>query len=328
MRVGTICYATDQGLGVLAKSFYDNGVVTDALVLHHHSRPTHLEWYPDSSVITHKDLNVVGFSPKIIDFVKNVDVMLFFETPFDWNVIPYCQKRGVKTVLMPMYECMPRQLPFEPDYFVCPSLLDLDCFPNRSEFIPVPVSEPWNLRMKADTFVHNAGHLGLNGRNGTAELLLAIPMVKSRDVKFIIRSQDPISWTVRDPRVEIQLGTVKREQLYKRGDVFVFPEKFNGLSLPLQEAAASGMAVMCMDRYPVNTWLHRDILVPVKEYRRSCVSPRCLEFDEVVVDPAELAKSIDRWHDREITHLSIHGREWAEKNSWKVLKPSYMKALS
>ena len=27
MRVGTICYATDQGLGILAKSFYDNGII-------------------------------------------------------------------------------------------------------------------------------------------------------------------------------------------------------------------------------------------------------------------------------------------------------------
>ena len=328
MRVGTICYATDQGLGILAKSFYDNGVVTDVLMLHHNSRPTHLEWYPGSKVITSKDLNVAGFSQRIVEFLKNVDVMLFFETPFDWSLIPYCQKRNIKTVLMPMHECMPKTLPYEPDFFICPSALDFDAFPRNSVMLPVPVSEPWNLRMTADVFVHNAGHLGLNGRNGTAELLQAIPLVKSDDVKFIIRSQEPISWTIRDPRVEIRLGTVKKEDLYKRGDVFVFPEKFNGLSLPLQEATASGMAVMCLDRYPVNTWLHKDPLVPVKEYRKSRVSSRCLEFDEAVVDPAELAKNIDKWHGREITHLSLYGREWAERTSWKALKQKYLEALA
>ena len=43
MTIGTVCYATDQGLAHLAKDFRDAGVIQEALVFRHPSgrRPTH-----------------------------------------------------------------------------------------------------------------------------------------------------------------------------------------------------------------------------------------------------------------------------------------------
>ena len=153
--------------------------------------------------------------------------------------------------------------------------------------------------------------------------------------------------------------------------MFVFPEKFNGLSLPLQEARAAGMLVLATDRFPMNTWLPREMkagcvrcgsqslrlgdigegercfcnscnhmmkaehlgsktstLIPVESYNRTCVSPRCLEFDEAVLFPRKIAERIDSLYGKDISAYSESGREWAKTMSWEVLGPRYKEELS
>jgi len=328
MKVGTLAYTTNQGLGILVKDFYDNGMVTDVLIVKHGRRESHNEWYPNATVLN----SLRGSSREVAQaFVDEMDVMLFFETPFIWELIPFCREQGIKTFLMPMYECMPKELPYQPDRFICPSILDLDYFPERSTFIPVPVDVEWRQRTEAKVFVHNAGNLGLRGRNGTRELIEALDHIES-DAKVIIRSQvsilgdhsseitDKTSWRIGE--------TIPAEDLYKEGDVFIFPEKFNGLSLPLQEARAAGMLVMGVDRYPMNTWLPNDPLIPVHQYDRASLSGRMVEFDEAVIRPQNIAKKIDEWYGRDITDYSSAGKSWAEEMSWETLKPTYLKELS
>lgn len=328
MKIGSLVYATTQGLGILAKAFYDNHVLTDVMIVRHGSRPTHPEWFPHSTQITDLRRQVDDMK----SFCRQMDVMLFFETPFVWELIPFCRERGIKTVIIPMYECMPRQLPYQPDFFINPSLLDQQYFPDRSMFIPVPVRAEWRQRATATTFVHNAGHGGLKGRNGTSELIEAWHYIKS-PAKLILRAQTT-DYEIRSVtslaghELDYRHGTWGPEEIYREGDVFIFPEKFNGLSLPLQEAFASGMLVMCGNRFPMNCWLPRDPLITVKEYRRNCVSPRCLEFDEAVFDPQTIAATIDAWYGRDISLYSQAGALWAEDNSWVNLKPRYMEFLS
>ena len=329
MRVGTLCFAIERGLGYLAKSFYDYGVITDVMVLNHGRIPTQMDWYPDYLYITTKPF----LSDVAKEFIDKMDVMMFFETPFDWGIIDYCRQRGVKTVLMTMYECTQDPLPSRPDLFICPSPLDMEYFPDNSVLLPVPVEEPWELRTNAEVFVHNSGYIGLRGRSGTQELIDAIPYIRS-DLKLIIRSQDPVilqmsrGYMNDHYNVTVQSGTVPYDELRNGCDVCVAPEKFNGLSLPLQECAAAGLLVMTTNRFPANTWLPNEPLIPVKSYTRQRVAGRCLEFDEAVVDPREIARTMDEWYGRDITEYSLWGKQWAEDNSWGKLKPRYVEALS
>jgi hypothetical protein len=335
LRVGSLVFCTDQGLGHLAKSFYDAGVVTDPLLVRHGRRPEHPEWFPGATYAgTHR-----AVTPEMGDLVGRVDVMLFFETPFCWDLIPYCRGRGVATVLMPMHECMPDPLPETPDAFLCPSLLEAECYPPGagvlSEFVPVPTDFPrfpqWRRRDKAEVFVHNAGWGGLKGRNGTRTALEAWRYVRS-DARLILRCQDSM-WNnsggyklaaPADPRVQVFYGTLPRERLYSEGDVFLFPERFNGLSLPLQEAYAAGMLVMATDRHPVNSWLPHGPLVPAEGFVESRVSPRCRAFREAVVRPSAVARMVDEWYGREIGPSSEGGRAWAEEHSWAKLGGRYL----
>lgn len=333
LKVGSVVYATQQGLGILAKDFVDHGIVNHPAVVLHTSRPNlHREWYPEAPAIEMRRLNQHPEQGALLKYLSGCDVVLFFETPFDWGLIPHLRENGVKTILMPMYECTACPPPYQPDYVINPSMLDQQYWP-KGVFINVPVPDAvrarYHRREKARVFVHNAGHGGLLGRNGTLEVLQAIRHVKS-DAKFIIRSQDKRDWPPYPEllgRVTYIDHTVPDEELYAEGDVFLFPEKFNGLSLPLQEAYASGMLIMAADRFPMNTWLPHGPLVPVRDYKKTRLGGGCPEFEEAVINPADIARCIDAWYDQPLSDYSEGGYRWAESVSWDTLKPRYLSIL-
>lgn len=331
MRVGSLNYATTQGLGILARDFYDNGIINEFMIVEHSSRKTFREWYPDSEAVTTKHLN----TKKVHDFCKSVDVMFFFETPFNWQLINLCRQNGVKTILMPMYECMPKKLPATPDLIINPSHLDQQYYPQGVHIpIPVPNEIPWRCRQEAKHFVHNAGHFGLKGRNGTLELLEATEFIES-PIKLTINSQtSQLSQLVKslphvkdDPRITINVGNQKWPDMWDNGDVLVFPEKFNGLSLPLQEARMAGMLIMATNRFPMDQWLPNECLIPTCGTRTSNISGAYNDFEEAIIDPKDIAKTIDEWYGQDITQYSQDGKEWTKTMSWEALKPRYMEQI-
>ncbi len=304
-KIGSIVLATDQGLGYLAKDFYDNGIITDVFVKPHSTRENHYNWYPNRV--------------KNIDDLLECDALIFFEEIWDWKIILRAREKGIKTVLIPMYECTKYPLPYQPDLIITPSDLDQKYYPNGIR-LNIPVNTKWKERKTARVFVHNAGNGGLGGRNGTKELLEAMKHVKS-PIKLIVRSQVPIK-EYDDPRIEYRIGTF--EDIWDEGDVFVFPEKFNGLSLPLQEAFASGMAVMAGDRFPINTWLPKDLLIPIEGYKKERLA---VEFDSAIYKIQDISNTLDKWYGQDISKYSHAGKAWAEQNSWTKLKEAYLKLI-
>jgi len=301
---GSIVLATEQGLGYLAKDFYDNGII-DKIAIHPHStRKSHTEWYPDAVSVSE---------------LLECDTILFFETPFDLDFMKEAKAKGIKIVFMPMYECSNPRIVEMADVIINPSDLDQEYYPDGIR-LNVPVDVKWRKRSVAKVFVHNAGNGGLGGRNGTTELLKAMKHVKS-PIKLIVRSQMPIK-QIDDPRIEYRIGQF--DDIWAEGDVFVFPEKFNGLSLPAQEAYASGMVVMSGDRFPMNTWLPKEHLIPVKGTTKERLA---VLIDVAEFSPVDIAKSIDNIYGKSIIITSEQGREWAEQNSWEVLAPKYKELL-
>lgn len=330
LKIGSLVFATDSGLGVLAREFVRNGIVTHPCIVRHGRHQTHNDWYPLAMEITSiRDQAQIDMAKR---FCEMMDCMLFFETPFIMDLLPHCREKGIRTVIMPMYECQLENPPYHPDAYLCPSLLDLQVFREKwpqvpAEFIPVPVDVPWRQRTRAEVFVFNSGHGGLRGRNGTHELLEAMRHVQS-PIRLIVRSQSDRTWEIRhDNRIEYRLGTAPYADLWTEGDALVFPDKFDGLSLPLQEARASGMLVCSTNRFPANTWLPKEPLIKVSSYRRISVGGAFLEIDEAVVEPKAIAETIDRVYGMDIAAYSLAGREWAEQNSWQVLGPQYREFL-
>lgn len=338
MKVGSIVFTTHQGLGYLARDFFNHGVVNDVMILAHGRREDHFDWYPPGT-----EHLPIHYGPRSVEafreWVKKSGIthMLFFETPFNWEFIAECRDLKVKTAIMPMHECMPAMLLDTPDLWLCPSELDVQwsmLWPLAGRVhIPVPVPDdvPFGQRERARVFVHNAGNGGLLGRNGTGELLQAIQFLKS-DAKLIVRAQEPnileaFAEHVDSGKVTLVPHHVSFNELWSTGDVFLFPEKFNGLSLPLQEARASGMLVMATNRFPMNLWLPTEPLIPTLGTRRARCAGRLAEFDEAIIDPRNIAEKIDFWFDSDITAYSQSALEWRKSMSWEVLKPKYLEAL-
>jgi hypothetical protein len=335
MVVGSVGYCTPQGLGYLMKQFYDAGIVDTVMIQPHNKNPNHYEWYPDDTIRLNN--RPYGSVEGVDAWLSKVDVVIFWETPFDWPFLDYCRARGVKTVLVPMYEWTPRVLPSVPDKMICPSLLDKDYFPG-SPFLPVPVTTRyWKQRTKAKRFLHNSGHIGHRGHKGTLELLKALQYIQS-PIEITFRTQEPVHFEqmlntrelsfIDRSKVNIETGDKPYDTLWDGYDVLLAAEKFNGLSLPLQEGRAAGMLVMTTDRYPTNTWLPREPLFPVSRTERACIGRQYHEFDESIVDPKAIAAKIDEWYDRDITDYSFSGKVWAEANSWESLKGSWLRELN
>jgi hypothetical protein len=349
MRVGAPIYACDSGLGVLAKSFVGSEVVNAPFVVEHAHHTTHRDWYPGAPSAPIRELETPRNRKLIEEWACSLDVLVTFETPFCHWLYDHCRRMGIPSVLMTMFECTFEKMKSVPDQFWCPSLLDMEYFSywTRREsilpfeegyvarvngrassqttvFTPVPVDVPWRQRDRAETFVFNNGNGGLKGRNGAADVLAALDYVKS-NAKFIIRSQGNTAKIVH-PRIRYE-GVVPYDQLWVEGDVLIFPERFNGLSLPLQEARAAGMVVMCGDRFPMNTWLPKEPLLPVKGYHRERVGPPYNEYDCAEFDPKAIAAKIDEWFGRDVLEYSRQGREWVASMSWVALKPGYMNLI-
>ena len=335
MKVGSICYATSQGLGHLAKSFFDAGIINEVMVFKHPhgDRPSRMDWYPKGTI----ELKYRPFiGEKIERFLDDIDIMLFFETPFDWNFPQRCHERGVKTAIIPMYEWFLQHPTHQFDLFLNPSLLDQYYFPHGT-YIPIPVEEhvEWDFRKTAKKFLHNAGNIGSRNHKGTQELLRAMQYVKSpielsircQDKEGLLRLIESAPGVQHDDRIQFIFNEIPRELLFKDHDVYIAPEKYNGLSLPLQEAFASGLMVMTTNRFPTNQWLPSEPLIPPSGSRKAQTMRGHLEFEETIVDPQKIAEVIDQWYGEDIKKFSLLGREYREENSWKNLRERYLDAL-
>ena len=200
-------------------------------------------------------------------------------------------------------------------------------YETRVEYFPIPVDRreiPFKLRTKAETFVFNNGGGGTGGRNGMEALMKAIPLVKS-DVKFIIRSQNQEPPKIEDKRVNIEFKHYpNRADIFNKGDVFVFPHMFDGLSLPIQEALSSGMLVLSTNFFPHNTYLPKEWLFDPDGFKQGRVSLVARDIDVAILDPEKIAKKIDEWANKDISMESRKADEIAEKISWENMKDIYI----
>lgn len=317
-RLGLIARADNSGLGTLSREFYEHFRFTKVLVLDNGKYRSFPERFPGARVSKR-----IG-SEEIEWLLDGIDILVTLETPYEWQIYNQARKRGVKTILVPMYECEPNPLPAVPTLVVCPSALDYRVF--RPELrnkclvkqLDIPVNRErveYRIRKKALVFQHNAGHGGLLGRNGTTELLAAIPMCKS-DAKFIIYSQKRLDFS--HPNVEVRVGNYPEYwDLWGDGDMFVFPHKFDGLSLPIQEALSSGMPVLSTAIFPFTMMMPEKWMFTAHESMSLRAWDRYI--DVAVIDPQDIADTIDQWYGKDIREESRLANSIAEKLSWKTL---------
>ena len=323
IRWGLVARLDDGGLGSLSLDFYKYLEPTKVLGING-SYENHPNKFPNCIVA---EMGIPTLA-QIDEFLKDLDLILTFESPYNWNLISEAKKRGIKSVIIPNYEWTTNIPPVEPDLWLCPSKLDLKIFKDEgrnAEYLPIPTDRtkiPFRLRTKAKTFVFNNGHGGSIGRNSAREMIEAISRVKS-DVKFIVRSQVQINNMLNDGKTTFQFGENKKEGLWNEGDVFVFPHKFDGLSLPIQEAMAAGMPIITTDFFPHNEYLPKKFLFAPDDVGRAKLCEECREIEMCYIYPRLLAEKIDEVAGMDITETSLEMNRLAEEQSWNKMLPKY-----
>lgn len=326
-KIGMIARMDNSGLGTLSWELARHLRPAKVLLVEHDKHTNFPERYADF------DTQVIQrHSPDKIDWITdNVDILFSCETFYDWNFIKIARRKNVKTVLYTMFEMSPKRFPLMPDVLLCPSKLDYDTFKNyttRVEYLPVPVATDkllWQKRTKAKTFIHSASHTGMNFRKGTKILLDAIPLVKA-DVKFKIFTWHDVFKTL-DKRVEIKVVNFKNYwQLWREGDVLVYPQDYNGICLPIIEAMACGLGVITTDIYPFNEYFPKPLMFKPESFYKTSAGYNLIQVQAAKITPKSIARKIDEWANKDISEFSEYGRDWAQANSWDKLLPQY-KAL-
>jgi glycosyltransferase involved in cell wall biosynthesis len=319
MLIGSIGYETHQGLGYLMRDYYQHGIVQRVWpVTHRAYRNYPGAWYKKEDRYNDREA-----------FCQGLTALLLFETGFDWKLVRRAKELGAKIVVIPNYEYTPFPFVVEPDLMLCGSLLDLDYYQERyhCKFLNVPVSTerfPHHLRTKALRFVHNAGHGQRGFAKGTPAVLEAMKHTRP-EIQLTVRGQPDARKVVQlckkyrgAPNIEFDLRELGEEELYRDFDVFVNAEEYNGLSLPLQEAYASGLGIITTDRYPMNTWLPSEGLLPVSTIVRDRLE---VDFERSIVDPLTIARKMNEFYGQDISELSTLGKQWGESHNWEALTP-------
>jgi len=328
-KIAFIARADNSGLGTLSREFARHLKPVKVLIVQngvYQVFPERYSDFPNRIVPSNKTM-----SQEDKDWLLDgADVLLTLETFYDWGIIKDCRARGVKTALYTMFEMTRAELPMHPDLFICPSKLDVEYFKEYNHvFLPPPIATDriiWKKRERANHFIHVASHGGINLRKGTIDLLDAMKLVKS-DIKMTIYTWR--DFTCDDLRVEIKKVEFKNYwQLWREGDVLVYPQGANGIALPVIEAMSSGMAVLTTDAFPFNEYVPKDLLFKPERSYKTVIFTGLMEVEDYVMSPKNIAEKIDFIAGKDITEYSEYGRKWAEENSWDKLLPKYNEALN
>jgi glycosyltransferase involved in cell wall biosynthesis len=321
VRLGLIVRCDNGGLGILSREHVKYLNPDKVMVVKIGIYPQFPERYPGAMISVGSPTD-----EQVKEFLKDLDVCLTFETPYNNNLYRIAREMRVKTINQINYEWL--EFFDRPDMFQVPSEWHMNAVPGPSVFLRCPVSRgavPFRLRKCADTFLHVGGHRDTSyGRNGTQELLDAIPLVKS-DVKFIVTSQSsPDEFRIpEDSRLDMRFGEFEDYgSLYDEGDIFVYPRRYGGQSLPLNEALSAGLPVLMPDMEPQDGFLPEAWLMPASTRREIEVRQ---PFDMCTVSHEVIAKMIDFYAHKDITKDSWEADRLADSMSWEALLPEYRK---
>jgi len=326
-KIGLVGRCDAGGLGTMALDFYKHlPIHKTMLVLSQY--PNYPENFKDAYICERGAPTL----EEVDKFLEDLDVVLAIETPYNWSIFSRAREKGVKSVLIPMYEWTKPELPENPDLLLCPSEYDLEILkdmPIEKKWIQTPVDRkkfPFKVRGGNKEFVFNNGHGGHMGRNSLSEFLYALSMTEL-DAKFLVRSQIPFEGNA-DTRIDYTVGEIKHEDLWKAGDIYVHLHKFDGLSLPLQEAMSAGFPVIAIDRPPYNKYLPKELLIAPEAEGKMMMNR---EIDVSLISAqaiAEKLEEVSNMPEERLKEISMEMGTQAQKWSWDVLKDEYLKTFS
>ncbi|GAB6064067.1 glycosyltransferase family 4 protein [Deferrisoma palaeochoriense] len=214
----------------------------------------------------------------------DIDIIIFNEQK-DWEVVEWCNRRGIRSVAYIDYYTE-ETVPFFGlyDALICHTKRHFSVFNWHPQCWYVPWGTDISLfrpkmcgPTKFPIFFHSAGMGGINLRKGTDLVVQAFRQLKG-ECRLVIHSQVPVEsygeigrLIATTENIEFVHATVEPPGLYSRGNVYVYPSRLDGLGLTLPEALASGLACVTTDEPPMNEFVRHGetgLLVRVAKKRK------------------------------------------------------------
>jgi glycosyltransferase involved in cell wall biosynthesis len=346
-RLGLIARADNSGLGIQTWEFHrhmkpDKTLVIDLSVIadsnDHCNKHVYLERFPGA--IVHRGLTP---PPDVIEeFLADLDVVFTAETFYTHDLLHRANNRGIKTILQYNYEFLahlnnPSLL--SPTLFAAPSLWHYFATTLRNKIhLPVPIAtDRFPLTEKpltASRFLHPVGRPAIHDRNGTEDLIAALPLVRS-EITVTFRCQRPgyveslLAHHDILPNVTVVVDTSAPEDYwrsYQDIDAVILPRRYGGLCLPANESLGAHVPILMPNIDPNNRLLPEEWLVPAhiaKEF------DACNRIAVHHVAPSTLALAIDGFAtDADLYQRAVQqaGR-LAQIYSWDSLLPQYQSVI-
>jgi hypothetical protein len=278
MRLGIIARADLTGLGVQSRNWVrllnpQRLVVINSTIFNRNEQ--HLEWYDGrGGYIINGFIKPLEINP----ILNNLDAILTFEIPYNYELIRVARQRGVKTIIQNNWEftdyLREAHLPL-PDLLMNHSYWHLEeqkkLWPDISDYCPTPIFvedfttiREQNMALKGKRrFLHVAGRRTHEDRNGTHDLLEAMKLIpREYDFELVLKTQSTEIPPFDDPRIMIDQSTpLDEKELYRGFDALIMPRRYGGACLPMTEALTSGMPVIMPNIDPNNKVLPEDWLV-------------------------------------------------------------------
>lgn len=275
------------------------------------------ERYPDA-IVSPWGGYLTSLTPEALDALLSCDVILTFETWYDPTIPELAESKGVGTVIMVNPELWrPHETEHASAVWV-PTDWRLSEIP-RAEVVTMPVALDRLPYQPGEGFLHLGGHKARNDRNG---MEIAIRAARYAGIPLTVTSQDKVKLVTRGIGHGPTLDNYW--EMYQGYGVLVFPRKYGGLSLAVQEALASGLAVIMSHTSPNQHWPVS--LVPCLKAQKMMMPGGMIEIYET--DRRALAEEMQRMTDLEYRReFQERGRAWAEANSWEKLGPEWLARL-
>lgn len=325
MRLGLIVRADDRGLGLQSWEMYRAlkptvTVCVDISPIDPNGKwPQHFDRYPDAIVSPWAGY-LQPLSQEAVDALLGCDLIFTIETTYDPKLFELARQRGVATVIYVNPELW---RPHETEHATAvwaPSTWRLTNIP-RAEYVPMPVAlDRFADHVVGDGFLHVCGHRARLDRNGTEHSIRAS---RYAQIPLTVTVQDQVRMAGRGIN---QVGYVADYwRLYDGSGVLVMPRKYGGLSLPVQEAMACGMAVVMPDCSPNTDWPVS--LVPCR--RTHTVKMPGGDIPTFDVDLTKLAQELVRMKDPDYRgEWQAKSRAWAQTHSWQYLRAEWLARLA
>lgn len=255
-----------------------------------------------------------------------VDTIYTAETPYHPALPTWCHRAGSRLVV----HAMPEYYPWgkQPAFDVwAPTPWRIDTLPDHTPVVPVPVDRE-RCAIQESGITKRVLHISSGARydrNGTSLVMSAVGLCKSDFTLVVGGATRTMNQRGRIP-VE-QIGQVDEYwRWYENADVLVLPRRYGGLSLPMQEAASAGLAIIMLDSDANASWAHPDLRVPTKGHR-----PVLMMGGTVPVwtaRPGDVAAAIDTAVLGAPESLTAPTREYAASIDWNAWSGRYRALLS